>query len=569
MTSSHTPLPQPAIFRGLRLTLLRNSSRQLLSSSRIRVITIISCGILVWGAVFGASYSGFTLVNQNKVAAAGGILELLFDSLFFTLGTMLILSTGLIVYASLFTGVETRYLLTTPARADHIFTTKFQSAIGFSSWAFLVLGVPILIAYGITFEVSVWFFLGIPFFLGGFIIIPGAVGSLVCLGIVNLLPRQKKLFLILSLVILSVGVVIWLIRMFVTLRTGVSGNRDALQSIFDMFWLARNRYMPSHWMSKGLLELARGELAEAGYHLALIWSNGLFLFLLAAALAKQVYRRGYNRISTLGGPHRKYGESILDRIMLKFVWFLDTQTKTMIIKDFRTFRREPAQVGQLSLFAVLLLMCVMNSRQFFKADIPIAYQHGLSLLNLSATGLLICAYLGRFIYPLISLEGRKFWILGLLPLKREKLLWGKFAFALTGTLLFGLGMVLLSDLVLNMPWTALGIHLFAMFIMVVGLCGMAVGISAWMPNFRESDPSKIVVGFGGTMFTVTGFGYMVLCVALICGPYHIAYASTAITQLKAQSWWTFAGLPIGIIMAGIAFGFPMRAGIRRLNTMEF
>lgn len=133
-------------------------------------------------------------MNQNKVAAAGGILELLFDSLFFTLGTMLILSTGLIVYASLFTGVETRYLLTTPARADHIFTTKFQSAIGFSSWAFLVLGVPILIAYGITFEVSVWFFLGIPFFLGGFIIIPGAVGSLVCLGIVNLLPRQKKLF---------------------------------------------------------------------------------------------------------------------------------------------------------------------------------------------------------------------------------------------------------------------------------------------------------------------------------------------------------------------------------------
>ena len=44
----------------------------------------------------------------------------------------------------------------------------------------------------------------------------------------------------------------------------------------------------------------------------------------------------------------------------------------------------------------------------------------------------MCAYLGRFIYPLISLEGRKFWILGLLPLKREQILWGKFAFAVTG-----------------------------------------------------------------------------------------------------------------------------------------
>ena len=36
-----------------------------------------------------------------------------------------------------------------------------------------------------------------------------------------------------------------------------------------------------------------------------------------------------------------------------------------------------------------------------------------------------CAYTGRFIYPMLSLEGRKFWILGLLPLQRERLLVGQ------------------------------------------------------------------------------------------------------------------------------------------------
>ena len=81
------------------------------------------------------------------------------------------------------------------------------------------------------------------------------------------------------------------------------------------------------------------------------------------------------------------------------------------------------------------MLYFVNIRRFFQADIGRAYQNGISLLNLTATAFLMCAYTGRFIYPLLSLEGRKFWILGLLPLERDRLLWGKFAFASTGWLL--------------------------------------------------------------------------------------------------------------------------------------
>ena len=48
----------------------------------------------------------------------------LFDSLFFKCwAAMLVFSTGLILYASLFTGAEAKFLLTTAARADQIFAT--------------------------------------------------------------------------------------------------------------------------------------------------------------------------------------------------------------------------------------------------------------------------------------------------------------------------------------------------------------------------------------------------------------------------------------------------------------
>jgi ABC-2 type transport system permease protein len=256
------------------------------------------------------------------------------------------------------------------------------------------------------------------------------------------------------------------------------------------------------------------------------------------------------------------------------VCYLPAKTRILIVKDFRTFRREPAQVGQLFLFAVLLLLCVLNSRQFYQADIPTMHQHVVSLLNLSATGLLMCAYLARFIYPLISLEGRKFWILGLVPLQRDQLLWGKFAFAVTGTLLFGGTMISLSDWVLGMPAVGILLHLLTIATLAVGLSGLSVGLSAWMPNFRETDPSKIVVGFGGTINMVLGLLLLIAVICLMALPYHLGTVSASFAQLTDGSRaWLFAmislGVAAGLAVAGLAAWLPMREGIRTLRRMEF
>jgi len=43
-----------------------------------------------------------------------------------------------------------------------------------------------------------------------------------------------------------------------------------------------------------------------------------------------------------------------------------------------------------------------------------------SFLNLAVVGLILSTFTTRFIYPLISLEGRRFWILSQLPVARTK-----------------------------------------------------------------------------------------------------------------------------------------------------
>ena len=125
------------------------------------------------------------------------------------------------------------------------------------------------------------------------------------------------------------------------------------------------------------------------------------------------------------------------------------------------------------IFTGLLTLYFTNTRHFYQQDFGKPYKNGISLLNLASTGLLMCAYTGRFIYPMLSLEGRKFWILGLLPLQRERLLYGKFAFSATGALVIAEFLILFSDYMMEMPAAAVVLHA-----LTVAVLAAATGIFA-------------------------------------------------------------------------------------------
>src|SRR5205809_3513856 len=119
-----------------------------------------------------------------------------------------------------------------------------------------------------------------------------------------------------------------------------------------------------------------------------------------------------------------------------------------------------------------MVLYVSNIRRMFIGDIGWMYQNTVSFLNVSAVSLLLCTYTGRFIYPLLSLEGRKFWVLGLLPLQRERLLWGKFAFSTAGCVLIAEVLVLISDFMLGMPAVCVALHVLTVAVLAAGLSGL-------------------------------------------------------------------------------------------------
>src|SRR5262249_55314334 len=517
--TSKPAISHPFLFQRLRFRLLRNSARALFQQSTLRILTIVAVSVVVGGFVFGVSLEGFHYLRKFDLAALGSVIGTIFDLLFLTVMVMLFFSTALILYSSLFASDEARFLLHLPVPADRVFAYKFQGALTFSSWAFLLLGGPVLIAYGIVYDAPWNFFLLLPLFFLGFVLLPGSLGALVTLLVVNVVPKRRKQVLMASLLLFGLAASVWTYRTFRQAVRPEIGNRDALHQLMGWFAFAQGALVPSHWMTKGLQEAARGQFVRphggAIYYLALVWSWGLALYLLAAWSARHLYRRGFSRVATGGALRRRYGGVWLDDLLSRLLGFLDPRMRLLIIKDFRTFRRDPAQWAQVLIFTGLLLLYLLNIRRFLLGDIGWSYQNGVSLLNLCATALLLCTYTGRFIYPMLSLEGSKVWIVGLLALQRERLLWGKFAFSATGALVIAELMVLLSDLVLGMPWPALVLHPLAVAVLALGLSSLSVGLGACMPNFRESDPSKIAVGFGGTLNLVVGLLFLLVTVALM------------------------------------------------------
>jgi ABC-2 type transport system permease protein len=286
-----------------------------------------------------------------------------------------------------------------------------------------------------------------------------------------------------------------------------------------------------------------------------------------------VYRASYNRSATGGSLRRRYGGGWLDQVLDRLLGWLAPQTRLLIVKDLRTFRRDPAQWAQILIFVGLAGLYFIYVGRFYQQDASrtAAQTSVVSLMNLSATAFLLCAYTGRFIYPLISLEGRKFWILGLLPLKRERLLVGKFAYSAILCLLVGESVVVFSDLMLGMAWLTVGLHALAVAVLALGLSGLSVGLGGALPNFKESNPSKLAVGFGGTLNLVAGLLFLLLIIVLMAVPWHLhlGFKRPRVTPDGGVSGWIMAGVAGGVILGAATVVGPLVMGIRALRRMEF
>lgn len=564
----------------MRFRVLATLLRQTLVHAWFRVALVVVLSTLLWGGMFWMFIDGFTflqaMIPQSETHAH--MVGAVFGTFFAALLLMLVFSSGIILYSSLYCSREAAFLLTTPARTGRVFLHMFQEAIVLSSWGFMLLGSPMLLAYGVVASAPWFYYAMLLPFLVAFIYIPVALGAIICLWVVHRVPDSRLTVLIGGGVLLVAGGA-WFVWSLLSGPEKDLLTPDWFQEMLGRLRFSEQYLLPSWWLSSGLLDAAARQWQDSILFLGLTISNALFFRQLALWTACRIYRSSYSGLygRTVRRKHPLHLH--VDGVLSRALGFLHPPVRLLILKDLRLFRRDPLQWSQFLIFLGLLALYFFNIRRFTYDIYYVGWVNTVSFLNLSVVGLLFSTFTTRFIFPMISLEGRRFWVLGLLPVRRETILWSKFLFATCGSIIPCASLVLLSDLMLGVSKLVLLSHQLTCLVLCLGLSGIAVGLGARLPNLREQSPSRIAAGFGGTLNLVVSTLYILVVVLLTALPTHFYLAAESaaiaagIQEPAIIQWWVGLWLVIGtagsLLLGAIATIVPLRIGFHAFRKMEF
>jgi ABC-2 type transport system permease protein len=488
----------------------------------------------------------------------------IFGLFYLSLLVMLVLSSALLLYSSLFRGPDVALLFTLPSRVERVFLYKLQEAILLSSWAFMLLGSPMLVAYGVVGRAP-WYYMALLLpYLVAFTYIPAGIGAIVCLLLVRFLPPGWKLLWLL----LALAVAAFLLAAGWWLMA--AGRNDLLtprwfQTMVGRLSATEMPLLPSWWLSDGLLSAARENWPDAVMFLVLLIANGLAVRQLSLILADRVYRAAYSRLQGQGLSRRRARVVWIDRAASGLLAAFSAPMRLLMLKDFRLFRRDPVQWTQFLIFVGLLFLYFVNIRRLRYDQYYVVWVNMVSFLNIAVVGLLLSTFTTRFIYPMVSLEGRRFW--------------SKFAFAVGGSIVPCSLLILLSDKMLGVEGMIVASHQLTCVILCCGLSGIAVGLGAKMPNLREDSPSKIAAGFGGTLNLVVSTLFILAVVLLTALPSHfyLGYEHSEAGRFmgayfRMGAWlrfWLVAGTAGSMLLGVAAMLVPLKIGFQAFRQMEF
>lgn len=543
------------------------------TQSKLKVAVIAVFATCLWLGAYGFFHEGFEWLirfggeaKSDPLKVGDIIMARMLGVLTLSVFFMLIFSNVLVAFATLYRAREVTFLLQAPLTFRAFFVARFWECVAFSSWALGYLGSPLILAYGQTSEASGWFYVSAVVFFVPFVVAPASIGCMITMILARVFPRQRTRVLI-GLSAISVGLLFLYLRS--VLDTSRLSEDVVLAAVMDATAGTQSPFLPSYWAVRGVLAAAEHDLGECAFQFLLLLSSAVFGVWLAAELAARIYYQGFSSLA--GGDKtriRPLGKGVLGRLDW-FCGWLPNPARALVVKDIKLFWRDPVQWSQFVIFFGILAIYVANlygvGKSRYTNDM---WRSWVACLNIASCTLVLSTLTSRFVYPLVSLEGRRFWILGLAPLTFRQLVWQKFWLSICTTSLFTVGLAVLSCLMLRVPPVHLALSVYSVIMANFGLAGLAVGLGTLYPNFQEDNPARIVSGMGGTLNFLLSIGYIVILVTTqtIVLQWHAIERFTAEHTFRLALVSAIAGITALSVLTALV---PMYLGLRNLNDMEF
>lgn len=543
---------------ALKLRLVRNRVRQTAESSPLRVVLVVLFVLAIWGTLYGLFDRIFVTLNMFREQSVV-VIPYIFHIFFVAMTVLLAFSSAILAYGGLFLRHEPAWLLVSPVSQRSIVGVVLLESIFYASWSLLLLGVPMMVAVGRIEDLPWSFYVTFAVAFLGFVPIPGALGLMAAWAAAMWAPRSARRMVVLAAGVLLLCGLAWWARAWGT----ASSDPDRwLDRFLGELALLRGALLPSTWVTNAIRGALFGQGGSAAFYLYVTVANALFLCWLAVHLVARYLPVAFARASAAPAPSIRYGGALTRWLSDLLFFYLPRPVRVLVLKDLRTFLRDPLQWSQLAILLGLLALYLAYLPRMHPSGFTVPWQGLIAFLNYGAISLILSTFTSRFVFPMVSLEGRQMWRVSLWPLPRSAVVWAKFDFALAVTAAAALAVMALSIRALRLPLPLALVQVAATLSTCVGLCGLATGLGARLPSYNERSAARIAGSLGGTVNLIASMALVLLSVTLMG---LLSYRSVYVLQSLAR----MDAVNLALYMLQVLLGFGVGAAAMRVGTRSF
>lgn len=497
------------------------------------------------------------------------------------------LGNMVVSFSTLYRSHEVDFLLASPVSYLNIFVIKFLDNFFYSSGTLFMVGLAVLLGYGVYFNYPWHFYLLMMFG----VLIPFMFLA-ACLAVIVLLFLMKLAEKVNFKVLISAVVLFYVIQIYFyfTVTSPVHLVQEVMKyyPYVNLYFGALDpivaRFLPNYWVSEILYFYVNGNFeAVTGYvALMILVTAGMFVFTLAAA-DRMFYSTWITSLSLKS--------LTVSRYLPKKLWFrfdkesfFPPQTEVLLKKEFWQFVREPSQwvhfVVMMSLLAIFLssvstLNIRLESPELKAVVYLVVFIFNIFLINSIAL---------RFGFPMISLEGNSYWTLRSAPINLAKIYWIKFSIIALFLGILSVGIAFLSNIPYLFTRQIANIQLGAIETMVpssavkelaylsifvtpfvaLTLASVNFSLGAVYSNFVEKNPIRIASSQGATMTFLLSIVYLVVLLSLYYFPALMLFTAD---MKQSPIEWGQIRLIVMLIVAPslVIIAFSHMFGIRSLR----
>ena len=521
-------------------------------------------GMLFWVFIYTLLYKllvYFRGVPDLGPFLAGKLLGMILIGFF----SILLLSNVITALSSVFLARDLDLLVCAPVDWLKLYAAKLLETGVNSSWMVVLLAVPMFAAFGSAYHGG-WLF---PLLVIGvfvpFLIVPAVIGSALTLILVNVFPARRTRDILSVIAVLAAGGVVLLFRI---VRPERLARPEGFRSLVEFVTVLRtptSPFLPSEWVQRAILSWLqeRPDLLPV----YLLWTTAAAAFVLGALLHSRLYPIGFSKAQESGERWARGGT--MGRLGHAVFSPLGILRRELVLKELRLFFRDTTQWSQLILLTVLVIVYVFNIKYLpLKGEgVTFFLVNVIPFLNLVLAGFVLASVAARFIFPSVSLEGRTLWLLRSSPMPVRQLLWAKFWVGTTPLLVLALGIVFVTDWLLQVSDFMFAVSVMTITMMTIALCGMALGFGTLFPQFETENAAQIPTSFGGLMFMIASVGLIAGVVVLEARPVY-GYLSAKLYGTPTSMTEMVFGFGLAALLCVVATIIPIRIANRRLEAVE-